>query len=123
MTHKTLGTLGLCLSLIGILTLGSSTARSEAGARWLILNSTNELKTGSELPASLSSELTEGVDFKTKILGDKTRLSCTAFKLIETGLEGSGSLTNGGKGRAEGCAVYLNEAAMPDPTCKPHSKA
>jgi hypothetical protein len=119
MIRTRLGLLGLCAVVLGVMAFSASAAQAEAGAKWLILSG-GVAKTGEELPAAVDGSL-ENNDgsLLSKIVGIKTKFLCTGAKLIEVKLEGTGSLTNGGKVKFTGCATYLNEELAPE--CETHS--
>jgi hypothetical protein len=119
MMRSKLGLIGLCVAVLGVMAFSASAAQAETGANWLILTSGGAVKTGGELHAILSSK-TEGFwRLLSQALGLKLAVLCTAGTLVGVSLEGSGSLTNGGKARLTGCTVDLN--GTPSPECEVHS--
>lgn len=119
MQYKKVGLLTCCVFVLG-LSIGSVAAHAEAGAKWLILNAANQLKTGAELPATLEGQVEgEKIELNTKVLGFSVSVLCTSVSFVGIGLEGTGSLTNGGKVRASGCTVDLNGRLSAE--CAPHS--
>lgn len=105
MLRSKLGLLGLsvvALSLMGI------AASSASAAEWLILNSKGEVKTATELPAEISSELEKaGRTLLTRIAGTNGTISCTTASLANARLETGGKLTSGSSVTFGGCAVSM----------------
>jgi hypothetical protein len=120
MNRSKLGLIGLCVAALGVMAFSASAAQAEAGANWLILTSSGALKTGGELHATVTGSLENNLGILlTTVLGIKTEILCTAATLIGVSLEGTGSLTNGGKVKFTGCSLDLNGAAAPE--CEVHS--
>jgi hypothetical protein len=120
MIRSKLGLLGLCAVVVGIMAVSASAAQAEAGANWLILTSGGAVKTGAELHAAVIGSLENNTgSLLSRVLGINVQILCTAATLVGVSLEGTGSLTNGGKVKFSGCSVDLNGAAAPE--CAVHS--
>jgi hypothetical protein len=104
MRRSKLGLIGICALGVGLLGPG---AVSGQAANWLILNSKGEVKTGTELPATLEAEI-DGVTASLDTHSVKVHLksSCSKFSLIGGKLEAGGALTKGAKIKLEGCKVF-----------------
>jgi hypothetical protein len=120
MMRSKLGLIGLCVAVLGVMAFSASAAQAEAGANWLILTSGGVVKTGGELHATVSGELENNAgSLLTTVLGVEMQLLCTAVTLIGVSIEGSGSVTNGGRAKFTGCSMDLN--GSPAPECEAHS--
>src|SRR4051794_7719385 len=98
MTRSKPALIGLCAVVLGVMAFAAGAAQAEVGAKWLILNSLGQVKTGSELPALLEGEIeNKTASLLAKVLGISIQILCTAETLVGVKLEGEGSLTNGGK--------------------------
>jgi hypothetical protein len=119
MIRTKLGLLGLCAVVFGVMAFAASGAQAEATANWLILNAKSEVKTGAELSATVAGNLETGVTgiLLTEVLKIPTRILCTSATLIGVSLEGTGSLTNGGKVQFSSCTVDTNGTL--NEKCKP----
>ena len=104
--------------LLGLMAISAGSAQA---AKWLILNSKGEVKTGTELPAEVKGELEEGTTgvLLATILGLETEILCSAGELIGIKLEAAGALTNGGKVKFTGCDVKLGGELNEE--CEAHS--
>jgi len=125
MTRSRLGLLGLCAMVLGLMAFG--TAGAQAEGTWLILNSLGQVKTGTELPATIELEKDSSVYvLHSKIVGIAVLFLCTNLKAINAKIFGSGAI---GKGAGEekeskvlfsGCTTDLNGTTAPE--CTPKDK-
>jgi hypothetical protein len=123
MTRSRLGLLGLCAMVLGLMAFGATGAQAEG--TWLILNSINQVKTGTELPAIIELEKESSVYvLHSKIIGIAVLFLCTELKAVNAKIFGAGAV---GKGPGEekgskvlfsGCTTDLNGAAAPECTPK-----
>jgi len=129
MTRTRLGLLGLCAIVFGMMAFGAGAAQAEVGAKWLILNSTGELKTDIKLEPSgvidLQLEATVGLEAVTtgvlhsKIAGIAVLFECTTLTTVNATLKAQGSIGTGAKIKFSGCITKLNNVtSIP---CEPNA--
>lgn len=120
MTRMRLGVLGLC-AVFGLIAFSATGAQAEG--TWLILNAKGEIKTGTELPATVQFEKDSSVlTLHSEILKLKVLFLCTEVKAVNAQIFGSGAI--GEKTGVEknskvlfgGCTTDLNGAAAPECT-------
>jgi hypothetical protein len=118
MTRTKLGLLGLCAMALGLMVFS---AMAQAEGTWLILNGKGEVKTGSELPATVELEKDSStLILHAEILKIKVLFLCTNVSAINAKIFGPGAI---GKGPGEekeskvvfsGCITDLNGAESPE---------
>jgi hypothetical protein len=110
--------------VLGLMSFGATGARAEASAKWLILNSAGQVKTGAELNPSIGLEKDGSVlVMHTEILKMKVLFLCTEVKAVNAKLLAEGSI--GEKAGVvkkssllfSNCTVDLN--GTPAPECTP----
>jgi len=122
MTRTTLGILGLCVVIIGLMAFNAAGAHAEG--TWLFLNASGQVKTGTELSAIIELENDANNVAHTSILSIFTLWVCTGWKAITSKLFGSGAIgqgpgeEKGSKILFSGCTTQLNGTAAPECTPK-----
>jgi hypothetical protein len=114
MLRSKLGLLGLCVLAVGMMAF----AASAQAQNWLILNAKGEVKTGTELKATVEGKIDgASASLDTHLVKLHVKITCTGGTLIGTKLEENGKLTNGGKVEFTGCKTFNAATSTELPEC------
>lgn len=123
MTRTKQGLLGICVVVLGLVAF-STPAQATTGSKWLILDSSGQLKDGSTLPASIQLEKdSPTLIIHSEILKIKVLLLCANLQAVNAKLLANGSIgrepgvVSGSKLLFSGCTIDLN--GSPAPECTP----